>query len=140
MILKFKPLHPHFILPGYATSGAAAFDVRALDSGMVVPGQIAKIPLGFAVEIPKWHALLLTTRSSMGLNYGCGVPQGYGLIDSDYRGELSMVLRTEKPFTWQAGDRIGQCTLVPVVRANLILCEELGGTDRLGGFGSTGVK
>ena len=141
MILKFKQLHPDFILPAYATAGAAAFDLRALSAGVVAPGQIAKIPLGFAVETPKGYALLLTTRSGMGANYGCGVPQGYGLIDADYRGELSMLLCTEKVFTWQAGDRIGQATMIQVAQPVFMIVGDLDETERgTGGFGSTGVR
>lgn len=138
--LKFKRLHPDFVLPKYETAGAAAFDLVALADGVASPvGGVEKIPLGFAVEIPIGYALLLTTRSSMGARYGAGVPQGFGLIDSDYRGELSMLILTSKLFHWKKGDRIGQATLVPVIQAQMELVEELSETERgEGGFGSTG--
>lgn len=138
--IQFKQLHPAFILPKYATDGAGAFDLHALTSGGIGPNELVKIPLGFAVAIPEGTALLLTTRSGLGLKYGAGVPHGYGLIDSDYRGELMMVIQSKTPFGWGAGDRIGQAMLVPYIRANLQIVEELPGTTRgVNGFGSTGT-
>ena len=140
MNLLIKPLHPDFTPPRYATAGAAGFDLHAMEGGSVAPGQIAKIPLGFAVAVPEGHAMLITTRSGHGLKFGAGVPHGYGLIDSDYRGELFMVLCAEKVMSWAKGDRIGQAVIVPVAHARFDLVDDLPGTDRgNGGFGSTGV-
>lgn len=140
MNLLIKPLHPDFTPPRYATAGAAGFDLHAMEGGSVAPGQIAKIPLGFAVAVPEGHAMLITTRSGHGLKFGAGVPHGYGLIDSDYRGELFMVLCAEKVMSWAKGDRIGQAVIVPVAHARFDLVDELPGTERgTGGFGSTGV-
>lgn len=140
MNLLIKPIHPDFTPPRYATAGAAGFDLHAMEGGSVGPGQIAKIPLGFAVAVPEGHAMLITTRSGHGLKFGAGVPHGYGLIDSDYRGELFMVLCAEKVMSWAKGDRIGQAVIVPVAHARFDLVDELPGTDRgNGGFGSTGV-
>lgn len=140
MNLLIKPLHPDFKPPRYATAGAAGFDMHAMEGGSVAPGQVAKISLGCAVAVPQGHALLLTARSGHGLKFGAGVPHGYGLIDSDYRGELFMVLCAEKVMSWAKGDRIGQAVIVPVAHARFDLVDELPGTDRgNGGFGSTGV-
>ena len=140
MNLLIKPLHPDFKPPRYATAGAAGFDMHAMEGGSVAPGQVAKISLGCAVAVPQGHALLLTARSGHGLKFGAGVPHGYGLIDSDYRGELFMVLCAEKVMSWTKGDRIGQAVIVPVTHARFDLVDELPGTDRgNGGFGSTGV-
>jgi dUTP pyrophosphatase len=140
MNLLIKPIHPDFTPPRYATAGAAGFDLHAMEGGSVGPGQIAKIPLGFAVAVPEGHAMLITTRSGHGLKFGAGVPHGYGLIDSDYRGELFMVLCAEKVMPWAKGDRIGQAVIVPVAHARFDLVDELPGTDRgNGGFGSTGA-
>jgi dUTP pyrophosphatase len=140
MNLLIKPIHPDFTPPRYATAGAAGFDLHAMEGGSVGPGQIAKIPLGFAVAVPEGHAMLITTRSGHGLKFGAGVPHGYGLIDSDYRGELFMVLCAEKVMSWAKGDRIGQAVIVPVAHARFDMVEELPGTDRgNGGFGSTGA-
>ena len=139
MNLLIKPLHPDFKPPRYFSAGAAGFDLHAMEGGSVGPGQIAKIPLGFAVAVPQGHAMLITTRSGHGLKFGAGVPHGYGLIDSDYRGELFMVLCAEKVMSWAKGDRIGQGVIVEVDHARFDLVEELPGTERgTGGFGSTG--
>ena len=84
--------------------------------------------------------MLITTRSGHGLKFGAGVPHGYGLIDSDYRGELFMVLCAEKVMSRAKGDRIGQAVIVPVDHVRFDLVEELPGTERgVGGFGSTGA-
>lgn len=139
MNLLIKPLRPDFIPPRYATLGAAGFDLHAMEGGTVHPGEIAKIALGCAVAVPQGHTLLLTARSGHGVKFGAGVPHGYGLIDSDYRGELFMVLRVEQTMTWSKGDRIGQGVIVPVHRVQFAFAEELSGTERgTGGFGSTG--
>ncbi len=139
MNLLIKPLRPDFKPPRYASAGAAGFDLHAMEGGNVLPGQIAKIPLGCAVAVPQGHAMLITTRSGHGLKFGAGVPHGYGLIDSDYRGELFMVLCVEKPMLWEKGDRIGQGVIVEVDHARFDLVDELPGTERgAGAFGSTG--
>ncbi len=140
MNLQIKPLHPDFKPPRYATAGAAGFDLHAMEGGNVEPGQIAKISLGCAVAVPQGHALLLTARSGHGLKFGAGVPHGYGLIDSDYRGELFAVLCVEKPMAWEKGERICQGVIVEVDHARFDLVDELPGTERgTGGFGSTGT-
>lgn len=140
MNLLIKPLHPDFTTPRYETTGAAGFDLHAMEGGTVAPGEIAKIPLGFSVAVPEGRAMLITTRSGHGLKFGAGVPHGYGLIDSDYRGELFMVLCAEKVMSWAKGDRIGQAVIVPVDHVRFDLVDELPGTERgAGGFGSTGA-
>ena len=103
-------------------------------------GGIARIPLGCAIELEKGKAMLLTTRSSYGVKYGAGVPQGYGLIDSDYRGELILVMQADVPFTWNYGERIAQGIIIDVHRETIAIVDELSDTVRgVGGFGSTGV-
>lgn len=102
-------------------------------------GGIVKVPLGFAMELEPGKAMLLTTRSSWGVNYGAGVPQGYGLIDADYRGEVCLILHALRPFQWNAGERIAQGIIIDVHRENIAIVDDLSSTDRnVGGFGSTG--
>lgn len=140
MLLKFKAIHPDFKLPAYASRGAAAFDLHAPFAGRADSDAVTEMPLGFAVQIPQNHALLLSTRSGHGRRYGACVAQGFGLIDSDYRGEVVLLMTTKTSFSWEAGDRIAQATLVATPRAFLALCDELGETERgTGGFGSTGL-
>ena len=141
MTVRFKSLHPEFKLPRYATPGAAAFDFHAVEAVRATPGVVTKVPLGCAVQLEPSQALLITARSGHGAKFGAGVPHGYGLIDSDYRGELFMVFVTEYAFDWEAGDRIAQGLVVPAVQQVLEVGDELSPTLRGdGGFGSTGSK
>lgn len=139
LLIKVKKLHPDAVIPSMATAGSAGFDLYAVNSGLVSPGNIASIPLGLAFEIPPGYCMQVVGRSGNGKKYGAGVPQGYGLIDSDYRGEVFALLRSEIPFTWKAGDRIAQGVIVAVPELLFDEVEELSTTERgEGGFGSTG--
>ena len=141
MNLQIQPLHDNFIPPRFATAGAAGFDLHAVQAGQALPGRVTKVPLGFAVAVPEGYAMLISARSGHGAKHGAGVPHGYGLIDSDYRGELFMLFTTNEPFTWAAGDRIAQAIIVQVPRVGFEIVSELPATERgTGGFGSTGVK
>jgi len=141
MKLKIKALHPNFIMPRFATDGAAGFDLHAIEAGAATGGKVTKVPLGCAVAVPEGYGMLISARSGHGAKYGAGVPHGYGLIDSDYRGELFMLFTTTQMFSWSAGDRIAQAILVKVPRVVFDLVDELPATARgVGGFGSTGVK
>lgn len=139
MKLKIKKLHPDAVVPTRGSAEAAALDIYALEGGMVRPGEVELVRTGIAVEFPTGNALLVTTRSSHGARYGLGVPQGYGLIDADYRGAIFVPLSTLYEFRWSAGDRIAQMMLVPIIVPELEVVEELTTTERgTGGFGSTG--
>lgn len=142
MNLKFKSIHPDFVLPEFATPGSAGFDLIALADGYhYSAATISKIPLGFAVEIPPGYAMFITARSGVGYMYGAGVPQGYGLIDSDYRGEVCMLMTSKFPFGWSKGDAIGQAVIMKVERPTFEIVQELSPTQRgEGGFGSTDKK
>ncbi len=139
MRLAFELLHPMAKLPTFGTSGAAGMDFYAIEHGGHVAGTVTKVSLGLAVEVPPFHALLITSRSSFGVKHGAGVPHGYGLIDSDYRGELFMVFRSEKHFKWELGDRIAQGMIVAVPHVDIVRVNKVTPTERgAGGFGSTG--
>lgn len=126
--------------PTNGTTGAAAFDFYAAKSGRAVPGEVTKTPLGIAIEVPEGHALIICGRSGLGAKFGASVAQGFGLIDSDYRGEVWMMFTTEHAFDWVAGDRICQGFIVPVPDIQLVEVDELSETERgHGGLGSTGV-
>lgn len=130
-------------LPYYATSGAAALDLHAcLDSPVTIPpgGQVM-IPTGIAAAIPEGYVGIMAVRSSMGIRHGVTMSNGIGVIDSDYRGPISAGLYnlSEKPYTVEPGDRIAQLLIVPVLRPEIELTDELPATERgAGGFGSTG--
>lgn len=148
MELKFKALHPkigrEIPLPQFATPGSAAMDLQAcIDQPVTLaPGGRAVIPTGLAMALPSAdYAALLFARSGLGVKKGVCLSNGVGVIDSDYRGEISvgLVNLSEQTHTVLPGDRIAQLMVVPVVRPVVALAAELDDTCRgTGGFGSTG--
>ena len=147
MILQIKALSDRIgrdiPLPYYATDGAAALDLHAcLDAPVTIPaGGRAVIPTGLAVAIPPGFAGIVAVRSSMGIRRGITLSNAIGVIDSDYRGPLGVGLRntTGEDYILQPGDRMAQLMVVPVLRPEIRLVEELPETARgAGGFGSTG--
>lgn len=131
-------------LPTYATPGAAGADVCAAVEGDVVlaPGGRAAIPTGLKVAVPEGYELQVRPRSGLALAHGVTVANAPGTVDSDFRGEVKVVLVNlgSEPFTVRRGDRIAQLVLAPVVRASFAPVPALSATQRGdGGFGSTGV-
>ena len=129
-------------LPSYATSGAAGLDLRAAVSSrlVVAPGERALVPTGLRVAVPHGYEGQVRPRSGLALRHGIVLPNAPGTIDSDYRGEVQVILWNTgaEPFAIARGDRIAQLVVAPVVRVEL---EEvaLDETPRgAGGFGSTG--
>lgn len=153
MQVKIKKLHPDAIIPKYATDGSACFDLHALgewDRGngwnaIPVPtGVPASFRTGLAVEIPAGHVMLVFSRSGHGFKNDTRLANCVGVIDSDYRGEISVKLtRDHAPgeiMQVEKGDRIAQAMIVPIPQVELVEVEELTDTNRgTGGFGSTGV-
>ncbi len=135
-------------MPAYATKGSAAVDVRAAieeDAPVTIaPGERAMIPTGMAIALESANVVaVLAARSGLAVKSGINLANGIGVIDSDYRGEISVGLynSSDVPFTVHRGDRIAQLMFLPVFTANLIKAETLDETERgAGGFGSTGVK
>ena len=136
---------PHFeglTLPAYATDGAAGMDVLSAENVTLVPGERWPVATGLAVAIPHGYEIQVRPRSGLALKHGIGVPNAPGTIDSDYRGELKVILINHgtSAFEVRRGDRIAQLVLAPVVRASWLKVDELDETARgEGGFGSTGV-
>lgn len=131
-------------LPGYATTGAAGMDLMAAVAHAVTvpPGGRALIPTGLRVAIPTDHELQIRPRSGLALKHGITLPNTPGTIDSDYRGELGVILLNTgaEAFVVERGMRIAQAVLAPVLRAEWDEVVELDATDRgVGGFGSTGT-
>ncbi len=135
---------PHFEgleLPAYATDGAAGMDVLAAEDVTLAPGARHAVATGLAVAIPHGFEIQVRPRSGLALKFGITVPNTPGTIDSDYRGELKVILinHGHDPFEVRRGDRIAQLVLAPVTRASWLKVEELDETLRgEGGFGSTG--
>lgn len=130
-------------LPRYMTEGAAGIDLQAdIDAEIILaPGGRALIPTGLAIEIPAGHEAQLRPRSGLALHHGITLLNAPGTIDSDYRGEIQVILANlgHEPFSIRRGDRIAQMVLAPVARAEWVEVESLPPTSRgPGGFGHTG--
>ncbi|MDD2365458.1 MAG: dUTP diphosphatase [Desulfuromonadaceae bacterium] len=132
-------------LPSYATSGAAALDMRAcLETALTVtPGETALIPSGIAISIHDPGVVaLLVPRSGLGIKHGIVLANTVGVIDSDYQGEIGIgiVNRGTLPYTIEPGERICQMMFVPLLQADLSIVTEFSQESirGAGGFGSTG--
>lgn len=141
--VRVKKLHPNAILPTYGSCEAAGADLYAcLESEATIePGEIFWVPTGIALEVPKGCGGFVFARSSLGAKRGLAPANKVGVIDSDYRGEIRVVLlnHSKQPQTISPGERIAQFVIMPVVQAAFEEVIELSDTDRgIGGFGSTG--
>jgi dUTP pyrophosphatase len=128
-------------LPAYATGGAAGMDVVSAEDVTIAPGARHAVATGLAMAIPQGYEVQVRPRSGLALKHGITVPNTPGTIDSDYRGELKVILINlgDEPFAIQRGDRVAQLVLAPVVQAAWDEVAELDTTERgEGGFGSTG--
>ena len=128
-------------LPSYATAGAAGLDLRADVAVALAPGERALVPTGISVAIPEGFEGQVRPRSGLALRDGVTCLNSPGTIDSDYRGEVGVILANlgEKAVTLQRGDRIAQLVIAPVERAELVERASLPATGRgAGGFGHTG--
>ena len=129
-------------LPDYATEGAAGMDVLAAEDVALAPGERWPVATGLCVAIPPGYEIQVRPRSGLALRHGISVPNTPGTIDSDYRGELKVILinHGSEAYRVRRGDRIAQLVLSPVVRATWLKVDELDQTGRgEGGFGSTGT-
>ena len=128
-------------LPAYATGGAAGMDVLAAEEVTLAPGARHAVATGLALAIPAGYEIQVRPRSGLALKHGISVPNTPGTIDSDYRGELKVILINHgtEAFAIHRGDRVAQLVLAPVVQAAWEQAAELDDTERgTGGFGSTG--
>lgn len=132
-------------LPSYATSASAGVDLCAdlNDSVTLSPGENVKIPTGLAIELPGPHVVALVfARSGLASRFGVGLTNGVGVIDSDYRGEIQVLMQNlgDQPLKINPGDRIAQMVFMPIFKAVFEEVSELEETARgTGGFGSTGI-
>ena len=128
-------------LPSYATPGAAGMDVVAAEDLDLAPGQRHAVATGFRVAIPDGYEIQVRPRSGLAFKHGISVPNTPGTIDSDYRGELKILLINHgtEPFAIRRGERIAQLVPAAVTLAAFDEVDELDDTNRgHGGFGSTG--
>jgi dUTP pyrophosphatase len=130
-------------LPKYMSAGAAGLDLPAAvkEGKTLQPGEFAKIPTGFAIALPQGYEAQVRPRSGLAARHGVTVLNTPGTVDSDYRGEIGVILINlgSEPFTINRGDRIAQLVISPVVQGNLEEVSDLEETRRgPGGFGHTG--
>jgi len=128
-------------LPAYATSGAAGMDVLSAEDVVLKPGERHAVATGLAVAIPTGYEIQVRPRSGLAFKHGVTVPNTPGTIDSDYRGELKVLMINHGPedFPIKRGERVAQLVLAPVTQARWDEVVVLDETDRgSGGFGSTG--
>jgi dUTP pyrophosphatase len=128
-------------LPSYATPAAAGLDLRADAATTLRPGERALVPTGIAIAIPPGHEGQVRPRSGLALRNGITCLNSPGTIDSDYRGEVCVILVNlgQESVTLARGERIAQLVVAPVSHAELVQVDELPGTARgSGGFGHTG--
>lgn len=128
-------------LPRYATDGAAGMDVLAAEDVTLPPGGRHAVATGLAMAIPEGFEIQVRPRSGLALKHGISLPNTPGTIDSDYRGELKIIMINHgaEEFSVRRGDRIAQLVLAPVIRGCWVETDNLDETARgEGGFGSTG--
>ncbi|GFZ99797.1 dUTP diphosphatase [Blastomonas marina] len=129
-------------LPRYATDGAAGMDVVSAENVVLEPGKRHAVATGLSMAIPHGYEIQVRPRSGLALKHGVSVPNTPGTIDSDYRGELKVIMinHGDEPFVIARGERIAQLVLAPVTLAEWQEVDTLSETERgEGGFGSTGV-
>ena len=144
-VLKLAHFDQSFALPSYETAGAAGADVRACVATplTIKAGERVLVPTGLAMEIPQGFEVQVRPRSGLSLKTSLMVVNAPGTIDSDYRGEVKIILGNmgTKDEVINHGDRVAQLVLAPVIQANYVAEDALSETARgAGGFGSTGKK
>ena len=146
--LKFKRLSSLFDdleLPHYATEGSAGMDIRAavLDEIILMHGKVYLIPTNLSVEIPAGYEIQVRPRSGLAAKHSIGILNSPGTIDSDYRGEIKIIMMNfgEENFIIKRGERAAQLVISKIYQANISEVKELNNSKRgKGGFGHTGVN
>jgi dUTP pyrophosphatase len=141
--VRFLPHGEGLKLPSYATPDSAGLDLYSAIDVILLPGDRRLVPTGLAVEIPKGMVGYAHAKSGRALVDGLSLSNGTGVIDSDYRGEVKVILWNSDPrmtVTIKRGEKISQLVVVPYVRCSVTVVSDLSPTVRdTGGFGSTGL-
>lgn len=142
--MKMKIVSRSGRIPAYETEGSAGFDIQAfLEEDLVLsPGERSLVPTGLYLEVPAGYEAQVRARSGLAVRHGIGLVNGIGTIDSDYRGELKVLLINwgQEDFRIHDGDRIAQVVISPVEQVEFEEVQVLSNTQRgEGGFGHTGV-
>jgi dUTP pyrophosphatase len=144
-ILRIHPEQTDIPLPNYATGGSAGMDICAAVEKDVemLPGETLLIPTGFIIELPEGHEAQVRPRSGLAIKHTIGILNSPGTIDSDYRGEVKIILTNfgKKPYIIRRGDRIAQMVIAKYERVQWEETTSLAESARgEGGFGHTGVS
>lgn len=140
--IKIKKLHEMARMPKQATNESAGFDLHCIESFTIHPGEHLTVGTGLAFELPTGYAMLVYPRSGNAKKHGLTLSNAVGVVDSDYRGEVKVLLHHtgDHNVSFQAGDRVAQAIIHKLPNIELVECAELSVTERgSGGFGSTGV-
>ena len=144
--IKRLPHHGELPLPSYQTTGSAGMDLTAAigaeETIVLKPGARRAIPTGLAIALPQTLEAQVRPRSGLALKSGITIANAPGTVDSDYRGEIQVILVNlgDTDFTIKRGDRIAQMVIAPVMQISWLAVDDLDETARgAGGFGSTGV-
>lgn len=143
MVIRVERVDKDVVLPSFATTGAACFDIRANETVTIEPGDTVIVKTGMKMEVPHGYEVIIRPRSGISLKSDLRVANSPGTIDSDYRGEVGIILDNigDKVLTVAKGDRIAQGKLQRAEQCNFIAVESLSPSDRgEGGFGSTGTR
>ena len=141
MKIAIKKLDPNAHIPAYQTAEAAGFDLHAIEDHEISPGQRTLVKTGLAMALEPGYELQIRPRSGLAFKHGITVLNTPGTVDSDYRGEIMVLLinHGEESFMIKKGERIAQGVVQAVIQASFETVEELPDTERgAGGFGSTG--
>ena len=140
-MLSIKVIGDAELVPVFATLGAAGADVKAACDGEISPGEYQLVKTGLRLEIPTGYEIQVRPRSGLALKHGVTLLNSPGTIDSDYRGEVGVIMvnHGKDTFVYRRGDRIAQFVLSKVVPCKFDVCENISHTERGdGGFGHTG--
>lgn len=143
MQVKIKKLHPDAKIPAYQSKGAAGFDFCSIEKKLIKAGEWELVKTGLAFEISEGYELQVRPRSGLALKNGISVLNSPGTVDSDYRGEICVILinHSKVDFNIEVGDRIAQGVIAKVEQVGFELVESLSDTQRgESGFGSSGIK
>jgi len=143
MTVRIKKLDERAVMPTYGTEYSAGADLYSIEAVSVEPHKTVLVHTGIALEIPEGYAGLIFARSGLACKRGLAPANKVGVIDADYRGEIMVALHnhTEAPVSIEAGERVAQLSIMPFLKADFELSNELSDTVRgAGGFGSTGKK
>ena len=144
--LKIKKTDDYDLpLPAYETKGSSGMDIRAWTEEDIVlnPGEIKLVPTGISISLPRGYEAQIRPRSGLALKHGIGFVNSPGTIDSDYRGEIGIIMTNfgSEPFTVKKGDRIAQMVIARIYQARILEVDDLDSTTRGdGGFGHSGIE